>query len=296
MKKVYLLAAAAMLATTASNATTFGNPTEEYDGNTYYIVKWDPETHAFASSNDWEIDETFIFAIDVKGTPLESALETPSRNTAVLGRGVAYDLYVTNAPEDATGTNIDGRLVHIEGTIYGLTMNFFQQHTSRYKDSGLWPNEDYTEYGATTVGNVVTWDSNIFGFGWSADNPGQEWWDAVASPIQGEFAFRCAPYTGTKTSPLYYYADSDADSCPFEGLDPAAYHSMCDSWGGYAAPSDYDKVASVKNVLSESSSPVVSTEYYNIQGMRLNEVPQKGLYIERNIKADGSSKVSKIVK
>ena len=132
MRKLNYLALAA-LAAAALNAQaedyTYGNPKDE-NGN--YIVKYDLEKGAFAEANDWEIDETIVFAIDVTGTPLADALKNPSRNPAVLGRGVAYDLFMTSAPEGTEGKmNIDGRLMHIKDNIYGMTVNFYQQHVSQ---------------------------------------------------------------------------------------------------------------------------------------------------------------------
>lgn len=142
MKKSTLIIAAAALLATSASAQTFGNPKDK-DGN--YIVKWDPVKEAFADANDWEIDETFIFAIDVTGSGFEDGLATTGRGS--IGRSLAYDLYVTSSPEGTTGkANIDGRLMHIKGNVYGMTVNFFQQHTSRFADDHLMPNADYTEY------------------------------------------------------------------------------------------------------------------------------------------------------
>lgn len=295
MKK-FTLALAAALCAAGISAQDFGNPVDK-DGN--YIVKWDPATESFATSNDWEIDETFIFAIDVTGTGWESALATTGRGS--IGRSVAYDLFTTSAPEGATGKmNIDGRLMHIKGNVYGMTVNFFQQHTTRFADEGLEHNDDYTEYGCLTPGYVVTWNSNLFPFGWAADNPGAEWWDAISTPIQDKFAFACAPYTGTKTSPEFFYSDLAAeDYCPFEGLDPGSYHSMCDSWGGYGAPEHLEAAlnmgASIGNVAAENVE-TVAVRYYNLQGVQLSSEPTNGIFIRQNVKADGSVKAVKVVK
>lgn len=180
MRKLNYLALAA-LAATAINVqaqTTYGNPKDE-DG--FYIVKWDMDKGAFADANDWEVDETFVFAIDLTGTPFVDAMAQPSRNPAVLGRGLAYDLYPTSPSEENGTASIDYRMFHIKDNVYGMVVNFFQQHTSRYKDLGLVPNADYSEYLATTADEVTTWDGNLFPFGWSADNPGAEWWDGIAT-------------------------------------------------------------------------------------------------------------------
>lgn len=293
MKKSTLIIAAAALLATSASAQTFGNPKDK-DGN--YIVKWDPVKEAFADANDWEIDETFIFAIDVTGSGFEDGLATTGRGS--IGRSLAYDLYVTSSPEGTTGkANIDGRLMHIKGNVYGMTVNFFQQHTSRFADDHLMPNADYTEYGCCEPGAVTTWDANLFPFGWSADNPGAEWWDAIATPIQGAFPFASAPYTGTKTSPEFFFGDVTAeDECPFAGLDPGSYHSMCDNWGGYAAPEKYEDVAQTGIEEIVSDAEVVATNYIDLQGRKLSAEPANGLFIRQDIKADGTTTAVKIVK
>lgn len=297
MKNLYLGAAALLLGTVSMSAQEFGNP-KDADG--FYIVKWDPTTEAFAESNDWEIDETFIFAIDVTGTALETALKEASRNPDVLGRGVAYDIYTTNlVPEGGTGSSIDGRLMHIKDNVYGLTMNFYQQAVTRYKDAMFVPNSDYTDYACLAEGQVTEFSSNIFGFGWSADNGGAEWWDGVAAPIQGVFNFRSAAYTGTKTSEAYYADDEAilaADPQPFAGWDAGSYASMVAGWGGYASPKAYDVATSGINAVAVDNSPVVTTEYYNFQGQRLNNAPENGMFIVKSIKANGSYNATKVVK
>lgn len=295
MRKLNYLALAALAAASlnaqAQTEYTYGNP-KDAEGN--YIVKYDMEKGAFAEANDWEIDETIVFAIDVTGTPLADALKNPSRNPAVLGRGVAYDLFMTSAPEGTEGKmNIDGRLMHIKDNIYGMTVNFYQQHVSRYADAGMGPNSDYSDYEALKPGAVVSWNSNIFGFGWAADNPGAEWWDGVAAPQTDSFPFACAPYTGTKTSPEFFYGDvTPADQCPFEGLDPGAFHSMCDAWGGYAAPDAFKIALAVEGIAADAET--VSSAYYDLQGRKVAQ-PEKGLYIRQDVKADGSVSAVKVI-
>lgn len=301
MRKFTLLAAAMLVAGSSMNAAeNFANPKEA--GTDFYIVKWDPQTNDWATSNDWEVDETFIFAMDVTGTSFEAPLKESSRNPDVKGRGMAYDIYTTNlVPEGETGGNIDGRLFHIKDNIYGMTVNFFQQAKSRYKDDMFWSEDDYVTYKATTEGQVTEFTGNFFPFGYTVDNPGQEWWNAIATPSQGEFTFRSAAYTGTKTSREYYYDDEDilaADPDPLPGLDPAALLSMCAGWGGYASPKAYNAAVgnegSVQGVAADNS-PVVAREYYNLMGQKLSVAPEKGFFFEKAIKADGSYEAVKKV-
>lgn len=52
----------------------------------------------------------------------------------------------------------------------------------------------------------------------------------------------------------------------------------------------------VKAIAGVSNAAVVGVEYYNFQGARLATAPQKGLYIVRELKADGTVSVKKVAK
>ncbi|MBQ9073112.1 MAG: hypothetical protein IJY30_01410, partial [Muribaculaceae bacterium] len=54
--------------------------------------------------------------------------------------------------------------------------------------------------------------------------------------------------------------------------------------------------AGIDNVAADSDAEVVATEYFNIQGQKLNAVPETGIFVKKNIKADGSVKAVKVVK
>lgn len=54
---------------------------------------------------------------------------------------------------------------------------------------------------------------------------------------------------------------------------------------------EYDAVEGI-----EADSETVAKEYYNLQGQRLNAAPENGVYIIKNIKADGSAKAVKVAK
>ena len=91
------------------------------------------------------------------------------------------------------------------------------------------------------------------------------------------------PYTGTKTGDEFYKNDYD-DSNFFPG--------GFNDWQGYAAPGVVPTAIGSKTV---SSSPVVGYEYYNMVGQKLAVAPVKGLYIERIVRADGTSESNKIL-
>lgn len=284
MKKSYLLLGSLLCATSAMYAqdVVFANPTME-DGS--FIVKYDLNNHKFAEANDFEIDETFLFAIDVTDTDYETALKTPSRNPNVLGRGMAHDFYVNNDvcgfEHYANGGNLDGRLFHIEGNIYGAVFNLFQLAQGRYKDTcfGLYQENGEDCYDALQPGAVVTFGANHFGFGWSASNPGEEWWDAIAAPITNLW-FHTAPYTGTRTSADFYF-DEFTEGPAFEGCE-STYTDK-----GYAKPEFINDLAGVESVIAgDDNAPV---EYFNLQGMKVNN-PESGLYIIRK-----GNKASKVV-
>ena len=82
MKKITLLFAALLMAWGAS--AQLNNPK---DANNKQIYRWDCANDQFATSNDFEIDETVVFAVDVTGTPLEAwlAATPPAGQTRSIG-------------------------------------------------------------------------------------------------------------------------------------------------------------------------------------------------------------------
>lgn len=91
------------------------------------------------------------------------------------------------------------------------------------------------------------------------------------------------------------------------------YGSQPDKLYYHSNPNDFDVMEQVSalgtgeyNALNagsttavevvESNAPVVSTQYFNLQGQRLNVAPEHGVFIQRDIKADGTSKAMKVAK
>ena len=272
------LCIAAMLAANVNLNAQFANP-KDADGNV--IVKYDLEKGAFAESNDFEIDQTVVIAVDVTGTPLETFVNTPPRDPDVT-RSIAFAFYSTNilGEDDSKPASLDGRFQKIKDNIYGATINFYQFGTSRFLDGWFGPNADYTVYKSTTVGEATEFNADIFGFGFKEGNSGAEWWQ---EPQQGFLNFTTEAYTGTKTSPEFFKGDTDdADFFPGEFED----------WAGYAAPG---KAPTSIAGHAVSDSPVVVYEYYNMLGQKLS-TPTKGFYIEKAIKADGSFESNKMLR
>ncbi|MBR1809514.1 MAG: hypothetical protein IJ776_09040 [Paludibacteraceae bacterium] len=266
MKKITFIIAAAMVALSAS-AYTVNNPVGA-DGR--YIVKYDCANGQFAAANDMEVDETFVFAVDVTGTWLEEWLkETPTAEGA--SRGVAFNNWTGYGD-----TNGDfRRLKQISGNIFGTTCNFKQ----------LMVGEAAPE--AVKTDSVTYVYGQLFGFEYTADNPGAGWW-MWGSANEGEttqadgadcfFAF--APYTGTKTSEDLYADDYDnGDIFGFQIT-------------GYAAPC-VDAVTAVEDI--NANLQVVAVEYYNILGMRLNVAPENGVYVKTNVLENGKRVSEKII-
>lgn len=162
-----------LLAGSISAAQLLNNPIGA-DG--CYIVKWDCATNSFASSNDFEADETFTFAVDVTGTSWVNWL------SAVSTRGLC-----TNFSTNQGQVSRDGdRLYHIQGNIYGKTINLSQLSATTL---------------SLTQGTVLTVYSNLFGF----DATAGTWWQEPSDDITGnsDCFFRTVPYTGTKTGATF---------------------------------------------------------------------------------------------
>ena len=270
MRKFTLLTISFILIVMASKSQTLNNP-KDADG--YYIVKWDCTQNDWADSNNMEVDETFTFAVDVTGTPFEEWLKgTPTAAGAT--RALAINKW-TNYGDVSGGTN---RLKQINGNIYGATWNIAQMASTM--DVGS----------ATGIDSVLYVYGQVFGYEYTADNPGAGWWmwpegvpEATAIDPGTGAIFRTLPYTGTKTSAEVWSDD-------YEG---GLFFSNNTPEKGYTLPC---------SVITGISDPVkaevriVGHEYFNILGAKLPREPQSGLFIHRMIRADGTTKTVKILK
>lgn len=273
MKKITLFLGALFIALGAYAADPVLNNPKDANGN--MIFKWDCATNSFATSNDFEIDQNVVFAVDVTGTPLEAWLtQAPTGIT----RAIAFDFWTQ------WGGNLDGRFAKIKTNIYGATLNFAQFATSRQKQLIMFQGTSAAGT-AFTVGTQTELYSNIFGFGYTLATKdwGTEWWqNAMITAV----SMKTAPYTGTKISAEYFKGDQDNTNF---------YPGGFDDWGGYAAPCASLVITDVKNP-SVSDSPIVGYEYYTILGGKLQKQPQSGMYIQKAIRENGTLTTTKIFK
>jgi len=267
MKKFTLLMISFLTVVMILNAQLLNNP-KDSDG--YYIVNWDCAQGAFAASNNLEADETFTFAVDVTGTPWENWLkETPTAEGAT--RALAINKW-TNYGDVSGGTN---RLKQIDENLFAATWNIIQMASTMNVSS------------ATGIDSVVYIYGQVFGFEFTADNPGAGWWmwppeiPAATAIDPGTGAiFRTLPYTGTKTSPEIWSDD-------YEG---GLFLSNNTPEKGYTIPCP--EPTSVPEVF-KTDAQIIGHEYYSITGVRLQIEPRKGIYIHRILKEDGTSEVVK---
>jgi hypothetical protein len=271
MKKITLLFAALLLVAIGAKAQTINNPK---DANGYYIVKWDCNANdgqgGWAASNDFEVDEAFTFAVDVSGTAFEDWLKQPATNAGAT-RGIAINRW---SGFGAFQGDIN-RLKPITGNIYGATWCFTQAAL------------DFDVTQATQIDSITYFAMQVFGFEYTADNAGASWYvNAVGIDGPDGNAFTSAPYTGTKTS-VDFYADD--------------YDGFWDyTVGGYAPSCAVIDRADTGNTgipaVKADSSPVVSHEYYNLLGIKLAKEPVSGLFIDKALKADGTTVATKVLK
>ena len=275
MKKVTLLVASLLLAFGASAQNTFlANPNGS-DGNMTFI--WDCEKNDFATdlpSNAYEIDQTMTFAVDITGTPLEQwvkeeAWTQPDRNGNVyrITRSIGIDFWT-----DFGMGGGDGRLAHIQGNIFGADLNFAQFFRLPA------PME-----GALITGTYTALYSNIFGFGFTDTEPGAEWWQL---PMDVAVSFESAPYTGTKTDDVFYNDE----------YQPGLFPDNFGDWKGYTYPCTAPKGGSTGITTIVTDSEVIGYEYYNVLGAKLRVKPVSGIYIEKALKADGTTEARKVFK
>ncbi|MCQ2347715.1 MAG: Ig-like domain-containing protein [Paludibacteraceae bacterium] len=212
-----------------------------------YIVKWDCATGTWATENDMEWGETFVFAINLAGTPLGDWVMQGSGRAGVV-RSVAFDRFQGkhNPDVDNIGQqlNLDAsRLWHIRDTIFGATFNFSQ---IPFNDN---PSHFYTP----AMDEQTEISARLFGFetavGEACDKtfaaPAGKWWEwSNAGTTQNQwkgqwlensyvsgndmYLFRFAPYTG-KSDPEIKAADDDSRDQWYDNhyFDRKGYHSPC---------------------------------------------------------------------
>ena len=104
-----------------------------------------------------EADETFTFAVDIKGTWLEDFVKgTPAAKGAT--RGIAINKWTSKG--DVNGNT--NRLKQIDGTIYGMTVNYAQ----------IFGNDSILKADVTKADSILYIYAQIFGFEFTADEPG----------------------------------------------------------------------------------------------------------------------------
>lgn len=263
MKRITLFFAAFLMVALFANALEVNNPIGT-DG--FYIVKWDCDNDTWAASNDFEVDETFTFAVDVTGTPLEDWLkETPTNAGAT--RSLSANRWT------GFGSFLDSttRMKQIKGNIYGVTWNLCQL-----------PRGDFNVEDATATDAETFVSAQIFGFEYTAENPGAAWWQWPTGWTEGETVtpagmdamFKTLPYSGTKTSLEFYNDDY-----------PGLFENDFGDLGGYAPACVV--TTGIENVYHDAAN-VVGVEFYNLQGVKINAEPESGLYIKTSILSNGT--------
>jgi hypothetical protein len=263
MKKVFLLVASALL--TMGSAQAISNPTYTVGENSFRVVQWDCENQEFASSNEFEFDETFVFAIDVSdNTALVSWIASPD---AGVTRSVAANIFA-----GAELQGIDLRLFHLQDNIYGATINLKQLALARGK--GLV--KDDLGNSADAVGQFTSFSGNFFGWGYDASGVSGIGWYTSPYPSPVNDIFSTLEYTGGKTSPEFAYSNSpklNDESSPLT----KGFEKPCLLGTG------------IGDVTADGK---VITGYYTILGVQLDKEPASGIFIEKY--SDGTS--AKIVK
>jgi len=274
MKKFTLFAMAVIISAFCATAQQTVNNPKDAEG--FYIVKWDCANEIFATANDFEVDETFTFAVDITGTPWVAWLaETPTNPGA--SRSLALNKWTGFG--DVSGDSHRLKPNPGKPNIYAATWNLAQLATTMDLAA------------ATTQGARTYVFGQLFGFEYTSDNPGAGWWMwpssiAVGSNVnpgtESGAIFATLPYTGTKTSEEFYNDDYDnelfGDAYPVKGYAPACA-----------------VITGIKDVLT-SDIPIAKYEYYNLQGAKLAKEPEEGLFIVKAIRIDGSFSTKKILK
>lgn len=200
MKKLFILAAAAMAALTMN--AQLNNPIGK-DGR--YIVKWDCAKGQFAESNDFEPGDVVTIAFDITGTAWVDAIQAAPAGTTY---GLAAHIWTNDdnskeKPAAAPMVAAAERLVMLAPNIYGATYNF-----ARAFGEGNYVNtyiaKDYVIYvwGILHIFGYKVVDGKMEDAGWYMN-------DAFVTPADGsDCLFATLPSTG-RLAPEFYNDDFD---------------------------------------------------------------------------------------
>jgi len=261
MKKIiFLISVLFSVFCVTAQVQTLHNP-KDADG--FYIVKWDCANGTFASANDFEVDETFTFAVDITGTPWVNWLAQAPTNAGAT-RSLAFNKWTGFG--DLNGDS--HRLKPIPGkpNIYAATLNLAQLATTM----------NLTQ--AKTIGARTYVFGQLFGFEYTSDNPGKGWWMWVPSIPEGTnvnpgtesgAVFATKSYTGTKTSPEIYnnsYGNElFGEAYPIKGYAPACAVRSGSSQDGSSQDGSSQDGSSQDGSSQDGSSQDVSSDrgYYD---------------------------------
>ena len=231
-----------------------------------------------------EVDQTFTLAVDVTGSTLMYFLNDWTLSSPGTDKSIALHLWA----KDDQSKNCDVRLMHISGNIYGAKINLKYLVGNGNGETTAFPEDFLASY--KTPGKVFYFDAAVFGFGYNTNTNviNIDWWDESAHGPGGFGLIHVAtaPYTGAYASDPVFNGNSN----------PA--YIFTGTWGytaGLAAPcSEFS--TGITPATVDPDSPIVAHEYYNLQGVKLPKEPESGLFIDKAIKANGTSVVTKILK
>lgn len=246
------------LATLLFSGIVMANPNDKHlpaqplaaDGG--YIVLWDCEAADFAEANTMEFDQTFVFAIDVTGTQLETWVNQPATTQGMV-RGVGANLWRASATQ-ADIQEFPGhvsRLWRIQGNIWGATYNFAQMALAGYFPT----NGERTMIGIRLFGfesplgtTCATSGQPIAGRWWVGQEGADTWMQGFTAPTDVPYFFRFPAYTGTKTDAIGQklvnsiaydntasaFVDAERNVYLDRGME--AVHNYKVKYNGYASP------------------------------------------------------------
>jgi hypothetical protein len=278
MRKITLLFAALMLSVVYAKADSdiVANAYTEGEGTLHYVM-YDCATGQIIHTLP-EVDQTFTLAVDITGHAGLLSFINEWTLTSTGQKSIALHLF--SGPADMYAGDI--RLMHMGGNIYGATINL-KYLVCNAQANPVFPTEFLSTY--EVPGDVFYFHAIVLGFGYGEAGEGIDWWNGGAHGTSGFGVLHVAtaPYTGAYASdPLFYGDDNATNPYIFYGGISEGLAAPCSSTTGIT-PVTVD-------------SKVIGHEYYNLQGVKLSVQPETGLFIDKAIKANGTSIATKVLK
>ncbi|MCC8119609.1 MAG: hypothetical protein LIP09_12800 [Bacteroidales bacterium] len=256
-------------------------PSGQYLG---YYSFYEMDFYMVATNLDWEIIPSLVFDYDA-----EAKCFTSAQGQIMFENAYPDEIYYYAAYESPSirFQTIEDQNANPTNPVYNYYYDYYDEYNWTMPDSnvnGYLLDRDRMYYNIYINGALLTLYYDDFLF--LDMNTGE--------PIEEDF--EDMPYSNIYTYYLYWYTTTNLGITPMcEGVETMGVQVFFEGFDGELYKSDLVTVDVTSGIADlETSNEVISTEYFNIAGVRVDK-PTNGLYIMRSTSANGKVNTQKVL-